>query len=168
MPLTPVEIRHVQLPRRLFGYEDEAVESLLDEIRESFESVWRERADLREENERLEVEVARYREVELLLRNSLIAAERAADELRVQARREADVIVEEARVRALEITREAADERARVQAEIRRLKALEAEMRAGYRTFLLAALARIEEESGGGGAASGQGGNGALHSREPA
>ena len=168
MALTPVEIRHVQLSRRLFGYDKKAVDGLLDEVRESFESVWRERADLREENERLEVEVARYREVELLLRNSLIAAERAADELRVQARREADVIVEEARVRALEIARAATDERERVEAEIRRLKALEMEMRAGYRTFLLAALARMEEEDEGGRAPSKQDGNGASRSREPA
>ena len=168
MRLTPVEIRHVQLPRRLFGYEEKAVDGLLDEVRESFESVWRERADLREENEQLEVEVARYREVELLLRNSLIAAERAADELRVQARREADVIVEEARVRALDIGRAAADERERVEGEIRRLKALEMEMRADYRTFLLAALARVEEEDDDGGPPSKQDGNGAFRSREPA
>jgi cell division initiation protein len=145
--LTPVEIRHVELPRRPFGYSKAAVDRLLEEVRRSFEDAWRDRADLRDEVERLEGEVARYREVDVLLRNSLVAAERAADELRAQAGKEAAVILEEARVRAREIAADAETERERVRAEIRRLKALEGEVRTGYRAFLLAALDRLEDDS---------------------
>jgi len=71
-------------------------------------------------------------------------------------------------VRALDIARGAADERERVQAEIRRLQALETEMRAGYRTFLLAALARIEDENRDEGARSTRDGNGALRGPDSA
>jgi cell division initiation protein len=145
--LTPVEIRHVQLPRRAFGYGRAAVDRLLEEVQRSFEDVWRDRADLRDEVDRLEGEVARYREVDVLLRNSLVAAERAADELRAQAGKEAAVILEEARVRAREIAAEAEGERERIRAEIRRLKALEGEVRAGYRAFLLTALDRLDGDT---------------------
>ncbi|CAN5308142.1 hypothetical protein BH18ACT14_BH18ACT14_07620 [soil metagenome] len=103
MSLTPVEIRHVKLGRRLGGYDRPATDALLLRIAESFEDVWRERADLRDEIERLEGELARFRELEVLLRNTLVSAERSADELRAQAHREADVILDEARVRAREI-----------------------------------------------------------------
>ncbi len=147
MSLTPVEIRHVQLPRRAFGYGRVAVDRLLEEVQRSFEDVWRDRADLRDEVDRLEGEVARYREVDVLLRNSLVAAERAADELRAQAGKEAAVILEEARVRAREIAAEAEGERERIRAEIRRLKALEGEVRAGYRAFLLTALDRLDGDT---------------------
>jgi cell division initiation protein len=145
--LTPVEIRHVELPRRAFGYGRAAVDRLLEEVQRSFEDVWRDRADLRDEVDRLEGEVARYREVDVLLRNSLVAAERAADELRAQAGKEAAVILEEARVRAREIAAEAEGERERIRAEIRRLKALEGEVRAGYRAFLLTALDRLDGDT---------------------
>jgi cell division initiation protein len=145
--LTPVEIRHVKLARRPLGYERKAVDRLLEDVTRSFEVVWRERADVRDEIERLDGELARYKELEVLLRNSLVAAERAADDVRTQARREADVIVEEARVRAREIACAASDERERVKAEIRRLRALEAEVRAGYRAFLLTSLERLESEA---------------------
>ena len=101
MTLTPVEIRHVRLPRGA-GYRKGAVDSLLGEIVASFEEVWRDRADLREEVERLEGDLARHRELEALLRNTLLSAERNADELRAQARREADLILEEARLKARE------------------------------------------------------------------
>ncbi len=145
--MTPVELRHVQLPRRALGYKKPAVHELLDDVIESFENVWRDRADLRDEVERLESELARYKELDVLLRQSLVSAERAADDLRAQAGKEADTIVEEARLRAREIAAEGATERERTLSEIRRLKGLEAEMRASYRAFLTLALDRLESDT---------------------
>ena len=144
MSLTPVEIRHVKLERRLLGYERRAVEQLLEEIAASFEDAWRERADLRDEIERLESELQRGREIEEALRSTLLSAERIADELRARAHRESDLIVEEARARAREIAGSGEAEQERVHAEIRRLRALEVEMRAEYRAFLSAALERLD------------------------
>ncbi|MGH3037535.1 MAG: DivIVA domain-containing protein [Gaiellaceae bacterium] len=150
MSLTPVEIRHVKLDRRVLGYERRAVERLLEEIAASFEDVWRERADLRDEIERLESELQRGREIEEALRSTLLSAERIADELRARAHREADLIVEEARARAREIAGSGEAEQERVQAEIRRLRALEAEVRAEHRAFLAAALERLDGAPPGG------------------
>ena len=147
MTLAPVEIRHVHLPRRALGYRRGAVDQLLGEIQESFEDVWRDRADLRDEVERLEGELTRYKELDVLLRNSLVSAERAADELRAQAGKESDIIVEEARLRAREMTANAEAERERVRSEVRRLRSLETDLRADYRAFLLGALDRLESET---------------------
>jgi cell division initiation protein len=145
MSMTPVEIRHVKPGRRPLGYDRKTVDRLLDDVTRSFEDVWRDRADLREEIERLETELAHYKDLETLLKSTLVSAERSADELRVRARREGDVMVEEARVKAREITAAAERDREQVRTEIRRLKAIETEMRSGYRAFLLAALERLED-----------------------
>jgi cell division initiation protein len=145
--LTPVEIRHVSLGRRPFGYDRDATDDLLDRIVESYEHVWRERADLREELERMEGEIERFKELEVLLRNTLLSAERSADDIRGQARREADLILEEARAKARETTVSAETERERIKAEIRRLKSLESDMRAEYKAFLLRSLDRIEADT---------------------
>jgi cell division initiation protein len=145
--LAPVEIRHVQLPRRALGYRRGAVDQLLGEIQESFEDVWRDRADLRDEVERLEGELARYKELDVLLRNSLVSAERAADDLRSQAGKEADVILDEARIRAREMTANAEAERERVRGEVRRLRSLESDLKADYKAFLLGALDRLDAET---------------------
>ncbi len=147
MSLTPVEIRHVKFPRRPFGYARGSVERLLADVVTSYEDVWRDRADLRDDVDRLEAEVARCKELEVLLRKSLVSAERAAAELRAQAGREADTIVEEARVRARDIVAVAEVERERVRADTRRLKALEADVRARCRAFLAAAIDRLEAET---------------------
>ncbi len=131
----------------MLGYKRASVHGVFDEVVESFENVWRDRADLRDEVDRLESELARYKELDVLLRNSLVSAERAADELRAQAGKEADTIVEEARLRAREIAAEGQTERERTLSEIRRLKGLEAEMRASYRAFLTLALERLDSDT---------------------
>jgi cell division initiation protein len=96
LSLTPVEIRHAHLKRSLFGYRRATVDELLDEVVSSFEDVWRERADLADRIEDLESQLARYREAESLLRGTMVSAERSANELRDQAKREAELIVNEA------------------------------------------------------------------------
>ena len=62
MALTPVEIRHMAPARAFFGYNAGATDRLLEEIAASFEDVWRERADLADKVEQLEVDLVRYRE----------------------------------------------------------------------------------------------------------
>jgi cell division initiation protein len=124
MALTPVEIRHVKLRRAFLGYRRSATDRLLEEIVDSFEEVWRERAELQDQNERLESDIARYRDLETLLRKTLVTAERSAEELREHARREADVVLAEARAEARKITQEALAERDHLRAEASRIRAL--------------------------------------------
>ena len=112
MPLTPVEIRHIELKRAwLRGYRRKPVDNLLEEIADSFEEVWRERADLSDRLEELEAEAAKHRELEALLRSTLVSAERAAQDMKEQARRESDLIVQEAHAESRRVAREAAAEK---------------------------------------------------------
>ena len=123
MALTPVEIRHLTLPRTsLRGYKRAATDQLLEEIAASFEDVWRERADLADKVEQLETDLVRFRELEALLRTTLVSAEQASAQTRDQARREAELIVSEAHAEAREIQRSARTENERLQQESRRLR----------------------------------------------
>jgi cell division initiation protein len=136
MTLTPVEIRHVKPAKTLVGgYGKEAIDALLDEIAASFEDVWRERADLADKIDQLEDDLVRYRELEALLRTTLISAERASVTLKEQARKEADQVIEEARAEARAITRGARSEHDRLLTEVRRMRSL-----------LRSALAIVDEE----------------------
>ena|SRR3989449_6554624 len=123
MALTPVEIRHLQPSTGFMGYKRGPTDRLLVEIAESFEDVWRERADLADKVESLEADLVRFRELEALLRTTLVSAERAAAELKDQARREADLILGEAHAEARKVQRDAVAENERLIAESRRLRA---------------------------------------------
>src|SRR5215471_8268900 len=123
MALTPVEIRHLTPPRTNFrGYKVAPTDRLLEEIAASFEDVWRERADLADKVEQLEADLVRFRELETLLRTTLVSAEQASANTRDQARREAELILSGAHAEAREIQRRAAAENERLQQESRRLR----------------------------------------------
>ncbi len=124
MALTPVEIRHIRLARGLRGYKREPADRLLAEIVESFEEVWRERADLADKVEQLELDLVRHKELEGLLRTTLVSAESAAQQLREQARREAETIVSEAHAEARAVARRASAEKERLDTELRRIRSL--------------------------------------------
>src|SRR5438874_13753801 len=122
MALTPVEIRHLSPGKGLLGYKRAQTDRLFVEIAESFEDVWRERADLADKVESLEADLVRYRELEALLRTTLVSAERASTEMKEQARREADLVLTEAHAEARAVQRHALSENERLTAETRLLK----------------------------------------------
>jgi cell division initiation protein len=124
MPYTPVELRHVQIGRGLLGYKRGAVERLLEEVADSFEQVWRERGELDDKLDELQTQYAELKRREELLAQTLVAAERAASEVRDQAKREAELILAEAHQEARSISRGAQSEHARLAAEARRIQAL--------------------------------------------
>jgi cell division initiation protein len=124
MALTPVEIRHLRPPKTLLGgYRRDPTERLFDEIVASFEDVWRERADLADKVEHLEADLVRFRELESILRATLVSAEKAAEQLREQARREAELVLSEAQAEARELQRRAVIDNERMVMATRRLRA---------------------------------------------
>ena len=137
MTITPVELHHIELKRGFYGYRRGSVDQLIEEIERSFEEVWRQRAEYADRIEQLQSELARHRDLEALLRTTLVSAEKSAHELKAQAKREADLVLEEAHAEAREATRAAVAERERLLAEARKIRAL-----------LEAALDAVEDASG--------------------
>jgi len=125
MAIAPVEIRHTRLKKSLFGgYRKRATNEFLEQITESFEETWREREDLRDRVEQLEAELKRHRELETLLRETLVTAEKSVIELKDQARTEAELVIREAHTAARSITQDALTERERLLGEATRVRAL--------------------------------------------
>jgi cell division initiation protein len=135
MAITPVEIHHLQIGRGLLGYRRSTVDRYLTEIETSYAAVWRDRADLQDRVEFLENELQRHRELESLLRQTLVSAERAAQEQLETARKQGETIVAEAHAEARSVGRRAQHERQRLEEDARRIKSL-----------LRAALAVVEEQ----------------------
>jgi cell division initiation protein len=138
MRYTPVELRHVRVGRALLGYKRGAVQSLLTELADSFETVWRERHQLADRVEEMEDELETLRGREQALTRTLVAAEQAAAHVKEQAEREAQVILSEAHAAARAITRDAEGKQHRLRGEVRRIEAL-----------LRAALGTLEESESG-------------------
>lgn len=125
-PDTAPEIRQAAkqgFGRAFLGYRRAEVNQYINMVADRFELVWRERADLAERLDDLEVEATKHKELEALLRSTLVSAERAAQDMKEQARRESDLIVQEAHAEGRRVTREAAAEKRRLEEAMRTIRA---------------------------------------------
>lgn len=124
MPLTPLDILQKQFgPARRGGYDPEEVHRFLDEVREAWEGSLKESQRLREELRALDAAVESLRAEQDEIRQTLVLARRMSLDLENTSRREADVLVGEARLEAERILAAAHEERRSLQEEVVQLKA---------------------------------------------
>lgn len=123
MRVTPLDILNKQFSPNRKGYEPEEVRAFLEEVRESWEDSLRDNQRLREEIGKRDAEIAAMRASESDVQATLSLARRVADELERGARREADVVVGEARLEAERILFAASDERRALQGDLVQLRA---------------------------------------------
>jgi cell division initiation protein len=145
MFIAPTEVQDQKLKRRLRGYNKGAVEKLLHDVVASYEQVWRERDQLRDQVAELKKELAPLREAERHVSDSLVTAERAAAEVRAKAATDAEGLLAQARAKSKAQQRDVKAERGRLKNEIDRLEMVERELQASLRAFLLAGLELVED-----------------------
>jgi cell division initiation protein len=144
MFLTPPEIQH-QTIKDGRGYDREEVDKLLEHVTSSYEQVWLERDELRARLKELEGEAGTLREQERLLSDTLVTAQRVAEELRTDAEREAQRIKLESLADVGQAKAEAERELENLRAEIQRFRSQERELRHNLRTYLQGALQQLED-----------------------
>lgn len=143
MFLSPPEIQHQKLKSRLGSYDREEVDELLENVVASYEQVWHERDEARERIAALEQQLRDYGELERLLRDSLVTGQRAAEEVKAEAAKQAEVLIEQAHAKAAEIVGSAQRRRDGINAEIARLTSLEEDAKTRCRALLVGALEAI-------------------------
>ncbi len=139
MALTPLEIHNKEFRRAFRGYSEQEVDSFLDQVVEEFEAMIREK-------ERLQAEIQQYRHLEETLKQTLVVAQKAAEELKSNARKEAELILKEARLQAENILQEAKAQVARVVQEYEGLKKEMGLFRTRVRTLIQGYLELLEKE----------------------
>lgn len=153
MSVTPLDILQKQFREARKGFEPDEVRAFLDQVRETLEGLLRENQRLREEVARASAELALAREAEGELKQTLLLAKRVSEDLERTARREADVLLGEARLEAERLLLAAHDEQRSLSADLVRLRAgrarLSAELRAIVNTHSRL-LDELEQGFGGG------------------
>ena len=148
MKITPLDIEHKDFKKSLQGYAREEVDQYLDEIAESFEGEIAERGKLETELSELRERVAHFDAINDTLQNTLIFAQRNADEMKAAAHKETDLIKERAK---LEINDELQDLRRKIdeaRSELSRMQDQMATVKHDLRSFLTRHLTLIEDPKG--------------------
>ena len=95
--LTPLDIENKRFSKQMMnGYNVDEVDDFLDELTVGYEKLYKENAELKSNAEELNTNVGQYRNIESTLQNTLIMAQKTADEIQSIAKQQAEQIVKDA------------------------------------------------------------------------
>lgn len=136
--------RGAEFRRRFRGYDRDEVDHQLAHVAATLARTEAEQQRLREQVERLESVAAESEDLEEMLRDALVSAERSAKELEERTQRERDEILREADESAARTRRQTDAYRREAEEAVERIREIEAEARERCRATLLAALEHLE------------------------
>ncbi len=147
--LTPLDIHQKEFRRSFRGYNEREVDEFLDEVVRDFELLLKENAELRDQLEEMHRQLEHYRHLEETLNRALVVAQETADEVKANARREAELIIKEAERRAEQMAEQARERVRQLEEEYRELRSEVRSYRARMRALahsLLELFAEAERE----------------------
>jgi cell division initiation protein len=133
MRLSPLDIQHMEFERGVSGYRRAQVRSFLERVAAEREELLKELQGLRDELAEQQRRVEALESAEADLRQAVIAAERIGNQMKDNARREAELIVERA-----------AADRAAAETDVARLRTLRDDFREQFRGMLRAYLQSLD------------------------
>ncbi len=96
MKVTPLDLRQQRFKTVMRGYDRGEVQAFLLEAADDYENALRENDRLRQDVAKLDAVLGEHRGQERNLRNTLLTAQKLADEVKEQAQKEAGLILREA------------------------------------------------------------------------
>jgi len=99
--ITPLDIENKRFSKQMVnGYNVDEVDEFLDEITADYEKIYKENKELKENAEVLNNDVGQYKNIESTLQNTLVIAQKTADEIQNVAKQQAEQIIKDAEYQA--------------------------------------------------------------------
>jgi cell division initiation protein len=144
MRITPLDIQQKQFPMKFRGFDVEEVFAFLEVIREEMEDLLRENASLKENAQRTENQINEYRDMETTLKETLLTAQQMVDDYKTNARKEAELIVKEAELKADTLIMEAQEKVIKIHEDIVDLKGIRTHFKEELKRMIESHLKMIE------------------------
>ena len=136
MRISPIDIQQQQFKSRLMGYDKAGVDQFLELLAEELERLVRKNQDLQEELARTSATLAEMRDREETLKETLISTQKITEALKSTARREVDVLMAEAEVKAERLMHNAEERRLQLIEEVQEIKRQKVDFEVGLRGLL--------------------------------
>ena len=99
--ITPLDIENKKFAKQMMnGYNVDEVDDFLDELTIEYSKLYKENNELKENQSNLNTDVEKYKNLEATLQNTLVIAQKTADEITAVAKEQAEQIVKEAELKA--------------------------------------------------------------------
>lgn len=108
--LTPLDIESKEFSSSLLGYKKSDVKQFMKELLVGYERLYKENIEMKDKLNMLNEGIQYYKTIETTLQNTLLLAEKTAEEVRSSARVKSETIEKEAEINAARIINEAKQE----------------------------------------------------------
>ncbi|MFE5319851.1 DivIVA domain-containing protein [Paenibacillus sp. NPDC056579] len=146
MALTPLDIHNKEFGRSFRGYDEDQVNEFLDQVIKDYEALIRENKDLQNQLATIQERLDHFANIEETLSKTIIIAQEAADEVKSNSKKEAQLIIKEAEKNADRIINESLAKSRKIAVEIEELKKQASIYRTRFRTLLEAQLELLGKE----------------------
>ena len=105
--ITPMDIHNKEFETGFRGYDKEAVNAFMAELVHDYETLYRDNREMTDKIEQLEKRIAQYEKMEATMNDALVLAQETGENVKNSARKEADLIIQEAEQQRRQIIAEA-------------------------------------------------------------
>ncbi|MEW6051887.1 MAG: DivIVA domain-containing protein [Candidatus Zixiibacteriota bacterium] len=145
MELSPNDIRNFEFGSQMRGYDKEAVDSFKEQVALSLEMLKQENLKLTMETESLKVQLAGLKQFEDAIKNAAIDARRNADITMANARKEAELLLNKVASEASQVLANRTQRRDELEAEISRIELTRRSYLSKLRALITAHLEWVDE-----------------------
>lgn len=122
MEITPLEIQQQQFKVKFRGFDIQEVDTFLEETADSFEMTRRENENLKEEIQRLKLEIKGYQKREETFKHAMLNSQKVLEQMKENARKSGELVVAEAEVKAEKTLNRAHNRLAQLHEDIAEMK----------------------------------------------
>jgi cell division initiation protein len=145
MKLTSMDINNKEFKRSLRGYSADEVDEFLDKISEDYELLYRENSTLKEKLTLMNERVEHYSKIESTIQNTLLLAQNAAEQAKLSAQKEADLIIKNANETYQRLLDKAHNDVMLINEDYEKVKQEFIRFRAKYKSFMNAQMDTFAE-----------------------
>ncbi len=144
--LTPLDILNKKFKKEFRGYDSAAVDEFMAEAAKNHERLLQESMDLKEAVERLTTKLEHYQHMETTLHSTLVIAQETAEEVKLNAKRECELMMKEMEVRGQRMLDETSAKVRRMNVEYEELRKQAQVFRIRQKTLLAAQLEMLKKD----------------------
>lgn len=136
MKITPMDINNKDFKKGLRGYNVDEVHDFLDNLAEEYEIIYKENLNLKDKTSFLEEKLEHHVKIEATIQNTLVLAQNAAEQAKLSAQRESELIIKSANESAQRMLDRAHDDVLKINDEYEKTKQEFAKFRTTFRSFM--------------------------------
>lgn len=145
MKFNSIEINERTFRKKLFGLDPEQIFDFLRKLSVEMDLLTKEKAELKKQCKKLEVDLDEYRQRDELLKNTIANATKMSDRIRTDSDREAKLIINDAHQKAEMIIRDAKDSLKNIYHDVADLKRVRMQFENNLRALIQSHISMLEQ-----------------------